>query len=62
MAKYEGDNMERIPLILEPNEKEIVLVTHDESVFYSNDGKRGVWGEIRRVAIMQEGKRTFNHG
>jgi hypothetical protein len=39
MAKYEGENMERIPPILEPNEKEIILVTHDECIFYSNDGK-----------------------
>ena len=55
MAKYEGDNMERIPLILEPNEKEIVLVTHDESVFYSNDGKRGVWAKSGELPLRKKG-------
>ncbi|CAG8781653.1 900_t:CDS:2, partial [Rhizophagus irregularis] len=30
MSKYEG-------------EKERVLVVHDECIFYSNDGKRGLW-------------------
>ena len=42
MAKYEGENMERISPTLGSNDKEIVLITHDECVFYSNDGKRGV--------------------
>jgi hypothetical protein len=42
MAKYEGENMERIPPTLGADEKEVILVTHDECVFYSNDGKRGV--------------------
>ena len=42
MAKYEGETMEEISPTLESNEKEIILVTHDECVFYSNDGKRGV--------------------
>ena len=39
MAKYEGESMEWIPPILGPNEKEIVLVTYDECIFYSNDSK-----------------------
>jgi len=55
MAKYEGENMERILLILEPNEKEIVLVTHDESVFYSNDGKRGVWAKSGELPLRKKG-------
>ena len=55
MAKYEGENMEQIPLILEPNEKEIVLVTHDESVFYSNDGKRGVWAKSGELPLRKKG-------
>jgi len=42
MAKYEGESMECIPSVLELNKKEIVLVTHDECIFYSNDGKRGI--------------------
>jgi len=39
MAKYEGNNMERILPVLEPNEKEIILITHDEYIFYLNDDK-----------------------
>jgi len=42
MALYEGENMERIPPVLESDDKEIILVTHDKCIFYSNDGKRGV--------------------
>ncbi|CAG8741316.1 8503_t:CDS:2, partial [Rhizophagus irregularis] len=40
MVKYEGKTMERIPPILEFDDKEIILITHDECIFYSNDGKR----------------------
>jgi hypothetical protein len=44
MTKYEGeDMMTNVKPILGPGEKEIILVTHDECIFYSNDGKRGVW-------------------
>ncbi|PKB98432.1 hypothetical protein RhiirA5_431387 [Rhizophagus irregularis] len=28
---------------LPEGEKERVLVVHDECIFYSNDGKRGLW-------------------
>ena len=30
--------------ILDVNEKRHILVTHDESVFYANDGKKTFWG------------------
>ena len=33
MAKYEEENMNRIPWILKPNEKEIILIMHDECIF-----------------------------
>ena len=39
MAKYEGKNMKQILPTLGLNDKEIILVTHDKYVFYSNDGK-----------------------
>lgn len=38
------------PLLL-PNEREIVLITHDESTFYANDGKRVVWMENGKKKI-----------
>ena len=55
MAKYEGESMERIPPILGPNEKEIVLVTHDECIFYSNDGKRGIWAKSGELPLRKKG-------
>jgi len=55
MAKYEGESMECVPLALELNEKEIVLVTHDECIFYSNDGKRGVWAKSGELPLRKKG-------
>ena len=51
MAKYEEENIERIPQILKANEKEIILIMHDECIFYSNNGKQEVWAN-RKVIIM----------
>src|SRR6266498_4500852 len=42
MASYDGETMEKILPNLKDNEKEHIFVTHDECIFYSNDGKRGV--------------------
>jgi hypothetical protein len=55
MAKYEGENMERIPPTLGSGDKEIVLVTHDECVFYSNDGKREVWAKSGELPLRKKG-------
>ncbi|PKY58604.1 hypothetical protein RhiirA4_480658 [Rhizophagus irregularis] len=51
MVKYEGESMEWILLMLEPNEKEIILVTHNECIFYSNDGKRSVWAKSGELPL-----------
>ena len=45
MATYEGDSMECILPVLKEGEKEYILVTHDECIFYANDGSRGIWIE-----------------
>jgi hypothetical protein len=55
MAKYEGENMERIPPILESTERKIILITHDECIFYSNDGKRGVWTKSGELPLRKKG-------
>ena len=55
MAKYEGESMECVPPVLELNEKEIVLVTHDECIFYSNDGKRGIWAKSGELPLRKKG-------
>ena len=40
MARYEGEEIEVIPPVLKPNERELILVTHDKYIFYANDGKK----------------------
>ncbi|PKB93644.1 hypothetical protein RhiirA5_247291, partial [Rhizophagus irregularis] len=55
MAKYEGETIERIPPILESDDKEVILVTHDECIFYSNDGKRGVWAKSGELPLRKKG-------
>ena len=50
MAKYEEENIERIPRILKLNEKEIILIIYDECIFYSNNNKQEVWTN-RKVII-----------
>jgi hypothetical protein len=46
MVTYAGENLENMVMPeLEPGAKRVVLVTNDESVFYSNDAKRVVWVE-----------------
>jgi hypothetical protein len=51
MTMYEGDNMEvEIPPTLRPGHRRFVMVTHDESIFYANDGKEKGWflpGEVQ---------------
>ena len=42
MSKYNSKFMDRIRPNLPEGEKERILVVYDESIFYSNDGKREV--------------------
>ena len=44
MESYSGDDKEEVvePSLL-PGQKQLVLVTHDESTFYANDGKQTIW-------------------
>lgn len=32
--------------ILNVNEKRYILITHNESTFYTNDGKKTFWGPV----------------
>ncbi|RGB22167.1 hypothetical protein C1646_634316, partial [Rhizophagus diaphanus] len=43
------------PPTLEPNEKEIILITHDECIFYSNDGKWGIWAKSGELPLRKKG-------
>src|SRR5207302_859194 len=55
MGIYEGDLMERKPPVLSEGEKEHILVTHDESIFYSNDGSRGIWAKNGELPLRKMG-------
>ena len=57
--KYEGENIERIPSTLGLNEKEIILVTHNECIFYSNDRKWGVWAKFEELPLCKKGNERF---
>src|SRR5207248_7660614 len=55
MTTFDDETLEPIPPILSPDKKEIVLVTHDECIFYSNDGKRGVWVKNGELPLKKKG-------
>ena len=53
MAKYDGENMETtIEPVIEQDLKKIVLVTHDESTFYANDGKKLIWMQNSKKKLL----------
>jgi len=55
MSHYEGENMNRILPNLAKGEKEHILVTHDECIFYSNDGQRGIWAKNGELPLRKKG-------
>ena len=54
MSKYEGENMDHVQPNLTEGEKERILVTHDECIFYSNDGKRGIWAKYGEMPLRKK--------
>ncbi len=48
MAHYEGDHMEIEKGPENTNEDQVVLITHDESSFFANDGAPMIWMEGRK--------------
>ena len=55
MSRYEGENMDRILPDLAEGETEHILVTHDECVFYSNDGQCGVQAKNGELPLRKKG-------
>ena len=56
MDKYDGDDMETvIPEELHSEEQKLVLLTHDESYFESNDAKRSIWLEGENHTLRPKG-------
>ena len=43
MATYAEKTLDRIPPMLNPREKEHVLVMQDESIFHTNEYRRRSW-------------------
>lgn len=54
---FEGEDMEKVlKPVLEDGEQQIVFVTHDESTFYANDGKREFWLKEEENYIRKKGQ------
>lgn len=59
MCHYEGENMDtRIEPDLLVGENEVVLITHDESTFYCNEGRRFFWLENGKKKLLPKSKGT----
>lgn len=57
MEHYEGDQMEKVVSpALGANERKVVLVTQDESIFQAHDGKRIIWQEKTRKDLRPKGE------
>src|SRR6185437_16255973 len=55
MATYEGINMKRVPPVLKVGKRELILVTHDECIFYSYNRKRGIWVYDGMMPLRKKG-------
>jgi hypothetical protein len=56
MIQYEGDFMENVILpSLGPEERSLVLITHDKSCFSSHDGRDFVWLDENDTRIRPKG-------
>ena len=56
MVIFSKDRSWTKPLGLEEEEKPLVLVTHDESTFNANDGKRKIWKEKGKSPLRPKGR------
>lgn len=56
MVIFREDGSWEKPPGLRQDEKPLVLVTHDESTFNSNDGKRSVWMENGKQSLRPKGR------
>lgn len=56
MVVFSEDGTWTRPSGLEEEEKAVVLVTHDESIFSANDGKRRIWKEKGKSPLRPKGK------
>ncbi len=59
MVKYKENIMKWISLILESNEKKIILIMHDKCIFYLNDSKWEVWAKSKELSLHKKKNRCF---
>ena len=52
---FKEDGSWEIPPGLQPGEKPLVLITHDESTFNANDGKRRLWMKENEQPLRSKG-------
>ncbi|PKC53250.1 hypothetical protein RhiirA1_479693, partial [Rhizophagus irregularis] len=56
MPTFEGENMEQKNLVLLPNKKLHILITHNEYLFYANDDRPVVWAPIGEPPLRKKGQ------
>ncbi|CAG8725963.1 21008_t:CDS:2, partial [Cetraspora pellucida] len=55
IATYKGESMIKVLPILNEREQELVFVTHDECIFYSNDRKKRIWVHDVEMPLQKKG-------
>ena len=55
MVTYDGDDMVCVEPVLNLGEKMVILITHDESTFYCNEGKKMLWMENGKHKLLPKG-------
>jgi hypothetical protein len=62
MPKFEDDNLEvQINPYLQENERLHILVTHDETTFHSNDGRKSGWAPHGEQPLRKKGRGRAIH-
>jgi hypothetical protein len=61
MSKYDDIMLAHIPPMLQPHEKEHVLIIQDETIFHTNKYHRHVWLTGDQQPIKRKGNRRAIH-
>ena len=56
MPKFVGDEMVQINPELPDGQKLYIFITHDESLFYSNDDRPTVWAPLGEPPLRKKGQ------
>ena len=63
METYSGEIEEIVtPPLLHSDQKQIVMVTYDESTFYANDGKQQIWIAEGETVLRKKTLGQSNYG